>query len=72
MGDSEEQPQIRTAHLNVSGMTCASCVRRVENAIQKVEGVSSANVNLASEKASIEFDGSDEALAAIENQVKLA
>ena len=72
MGDSEEQPQIRTAHLNVSGMTCASCVRRVENAIQKVEGVSSANVNLASEKASIEFDGSDEALDSIKKAIDRA
>lgn len=34
----------------VSGMTCASCVARVEEALLSVSGVISANVNLASEK----------------------
>ena len=35
----------------VTGMTCASCVRRIEKALHKVEGVSEASVNLATEKA---------------------
>jgi Cu+-exporting ATPase len=35
----------------VTGMTCASCVRRVEKALAKVEGVAEASVNLASEQA---------------------
>jgi Cu+-exporting ATPase len=39
----------------VSGMTCASCVSRVEKALAEVPGVISANVNLASEKATVEF-----------------
>lgn len=42
--------------LLVDGMTCASCVRRVEKALAKVEGVSSASVNLATEKATVAFD----------------
>ncbi len=42
--------------LPVEGMTCASCVRRIEKALGKVEGVSSANVNLATEKAHVTFD----------------
>jgi len=37
--------------LDISGMTCASCVRRVERALSKVEGVETANVNFASETA---------------------
>ena len=41
----------------VGGMTCASCVARVEKALSDVPGVISANVNLASEKASIEYTG---------------
>ncbi len=44
--------QSRTS-LDITGMTCASCVRRVERALGKVEGVESANVNFASEKALI-------------------
>jgi Cu+-exporting ATPase len=37
--------------LSISGMTCASCVTRVEKALKKVPGVSDASVNLATEKA---------------------
>ena len=36
-------------------MTCASCVARVEDALKNVPGVINASVNLASEKASIEY-----------------
>ncbi|MCW5664091.1 MAG: copper-translocating P-type ATPase [Piscinibacter sp.] len=43
--------------LQVEGMTCASCVARVEKALLKVPGVSSASVNLATEKARIEALG---------------
>jgi len=39
----------------VSGMTCAACVARVEKALSGVPGVISANVNLASEKATVEY-----------------
>jgi Cu+-exporting ATPase len=39
----------------VSGMTCASCVARVEQALLSLPGVISANVNLASEKATVEY-----------------
>ena len=39
--------------LQVSGMSCASCVRRVEKALQAVPGVQQASVNLATEKASV-------------------
>jgi len=37
----------------VAGMTCASCVARVEKALGKVEGVVSAQVNLATETAQV-------------------
>ncbi|WP_027997589.1 heavy metal translocating P-type ATPase [Sinorhizobium arboris] len=40
----------------IEGMTCASCVRRVEMAIAAVPGVASANVNLATERATVQFD----------------
>jgi len=39
----------------ISGMTCASCVSRVEQALSGVPGVISVNVNLASEKATVEY-----------------
>ncbi|HLZ68872.1 MAG TPA: heavy metal translocating P-type ATPase [Dehalococcoidia bacterium] len=45
-----------TAELAIEGMTCASCVRRVERALGKVAGVQSAAVNLATERASVTLD----------------
>ena len=44
------------AILPIEGMTCASCVRRVERALAKVPGVETANVNLATEQANVSFD----------------
>ncbi|MGJ7579802.1 heavy metal translocating P-type ATPase [Variovorax sp. RHLX14] len=41
--------------LGVEGMTCASCVSRVEKALLKVPGVASASVNLATEKVTVEM-----------------
>ncbi len=42
----------------VKGMHCASCVLVIEKSLKKVEGVSEANVNLVTEKATIEYDSS--------------
>ena len=44
--------------LPVAGMTCASCVHRIERQLRKTDGVVEANVNLATERASIRFDPS--------------
>src|ERR1700730_18271956 len=44
------------ATLPVEGMTCASCVRRIEKALNRVAGVQDASVNLATEKAKVIFD----------------
>jgi copper chaperone CopZ len=40
----------------VEGMTCASCVNRIERYLRKVDGVAEANVNLATETASVRSD----------------
>ena len=45
----------QTVTLEIDGMTCASCVSRVEKALSKVEGVVSAQVNLATETARVHF-----------------
>ena len=44
--------QLRTVNLSIGGMTCASCVARVEKKLNKLDGVS-ASVNLATESARI-------------------
>jgi len=47
----------REIDLNIAGMTCASCVGRVEKALLKVPGVLAASVNLATESARIKVTG---------------
>ena len=52
-------PNMNTAtelELAVTGMTCASCVRRVEKALAKVPGAQEATVNLATERAQVRYD----------------
>ena len=39
----------------VNGMTCASCVANVENAVNKLDGVDKAVVNLTTEKMSVDY-----------------
>lgn len=51
--------------LSVEGMTCASCVGRVERALKKVPGVQNAVVNLATEKASLTVDDPAQAAAVL-------
>lgn len=47
------RPTPTTVTLAIGGMTCASCVRRVERALAKVPGVGAAHVNLATERADV-------------------
>ncbi|WP_290884561.1 heavy metal translocating P-type ATPase [Arenimonas sp.] len=55
LSDSTRDTEIR---FGVTGMTCASCVGRVEKALSQVPGVRSASVNLATETAAVTTDGS--------------
>ena len=50
--NQESGGQLRTVNLSIGGMTCASCVARVEKKLNKLDGVS-ASVNLATESARI-------------------
>ena len=51
-----ETKKIKTLTLPVEGMTCASCVARVEKALKKVDGVDGVNVNFATEKVTLTFN----------------
>ena len=61
-----------TLDLGVSGMTCASCVNRVERALKKVPGVSDAVVNLATESARVTYAPSEQVEAQIRRAVRNA
>ncbi|MBZ5751139.1 heavy metal translocating P-type ATPase [Metabacillus rhizolycopersici] len=51
------------AEFDITGMTCAACSTRIEKGLNKMEGIASANVNLALEKATIEFNPSEVTIA---------
>ncbi|WP_255440352.1 heavy metal translocating P-type ATPase [Caenimonas sedimenti] len=59
-----------TLDLGVAGMTCATCVNRVERALKKVPGVQDANVNLATESARIRYDAAGDTEARIRRAVR--
>ena len=65
-------PDELSLDLGIDGMTCASCVMRVERAIQKVPGVHSASVNLATESARVRMQPSAEAAALVRRAVREA
>ncbi|MBI5815216.1 MAG: copper-translocating P-type ATPase [Nitrospinae bacterium] len=58
--------------IGVGGMTCASCVRRVENSIAKADGVAQVAVNLATESAMVTFDPAKTGPAAFKELIKQA
>lgn len=51
--DSEQRADLHAITLDIDGMSCASCVGRVEKALQATAGVASASVNLITKRASI-------------------
>ena len=56
--------------IGIGGMTCASCVNRVERALKKVPGVTQASVNLATESARVGFEPSEQMEARLRRAVR--
>ena len=61
---------LNTAQLQVSGMTCASCVEKIEKAIGQLDGVSRVVVNLSTGMARVEHDPSLALLAEIKRTIR--
>jgi Cu+-exporting ATPase len=59
-----------TLDIGIGGMTCASCVSRVERALKKVPGVTEASVNLATESARIVFAPGEQMEALLRRAVR--
>ena len=53
---TEAQAEAQTSVFDLDGMHCASCVARIERSLKKVRGVAEANVNLATNRASVVYD----------------
>jgi P-type Cu+ transporter len=70
--DDATAPRVTETVLPIEGMTCASCVRRVEKGLEKVPGVTAANVNLATESATVAYDPTIADLATLHTAVERA
>ena len=53
--EAVEPPTAQTISIPIGGMTCAACAQRIEKVLHKLDGVESASVNLATEKASVTY-----------------
>ncbi|NLB78480.1 MAG: heavy metal translocating P-type ATPase [Clostridiaceae bacterium] len=71
-GIQETNDNKREILLPISGMTCAACVKAVERAIGKLEGINEVNVNLATEKAKIVYDNSKVRISQIKDVISKA
>ena len=54
-----------TAHLKIGGMTCGGCVRSITKKLSSLDGVKSADVNLDTANATVEYDETRAAPAAM-------
>lgn len=63
---------MREVSIPIQGMTCASCVRAVEKAIQKLDGVVEVGVNLATETAQVKYDADKVRISSIKTVIKNA
>ena len=65
-----EDSKLNQVTIPIGGMTCAACSQRVEKAIDKLEGVTKVTVNLATEKATVEYDSQVIRLSAIKQCIE--
>jgi len=64
-----EQGQLKRTALKIGGMHCAGCVNSIQNFVSSLDGVKKCEVNLASEKAVLEFDPKSVDISSIEKAI---
>ncbi|MFC4598011.1 heavy metal translocating P-type ATPase [Cohnella hongkongensis] len=62
--------ETRQTALHITGMTCAACANRIEKGLGKLEGVSSAHVNFATEQANVTYDPAIVGIERLEETVR--
>jgi Cu+-exporting ATPase len=65
-----EDSKLNHVAIPIGGMTCAACAQRIEKAIAKLEGIQKVSVNLATEKATVEYDPQTIRLSAIKQCIE--
>lgn len=68
-GEEKQEGHTRKETLRVSGMHCATCALTIEKALQNMEGVKGASVNLGTEQATVEYDSATVSATEIEKAV---
>ncbi|MCX7884200.1 MAG: heavy metal translocating P-type ATPase [Caloramator sp.] len=69
---AKEEKESKEIIIRIGGMTCAACAKAVERAVKKLDGVIKAEVNIATEKLSAEYDPSKVRLSMIKDAIKKA
>jgi Cu+-exporting ATPase len=67
-----DKPKGSTVTIPIGGMTCAACAQRIEKAIRKMEGIETATVNLATEKATVIYSPQVVRISAIKEAIEKA
>ncbi|KOR89180.1 ATPase P [Paenibacillus solani] len=62
--------QTKQSSIQITGMTCAACANKIEKGLSKMDGVTSANVNFALEKASVTYDPAKVEIKQLEEKIK--
>ena len=69
MAEKRDPQNFQKTRIHITGMTCTTCAATIEKALFETPGVVQANVNFASEKASVEYDPAKADLAKIEDTI---
>ncbi|MDQ0720223.1 Cu+-exporting ATPase [Paenibacillus sp. W4I10] len=64
------EAQTKQSSIQITGMTCAACANKIEKGLGKMDGVTSANVNFALEKASVTYDPTKVEMKELEGKIK--
>ncbi|MDR1325322.1 MAG: heavy metal translocating P-type ATPase [Treponema sp.] len=67
-----DKPKRTSITIPISGMTCAACAQRVEKVIKKLEGIETATVNLATEKATVVYNPLKVRVSAVKEAIEKA
>ncbi|NQT31923.1 MAG: copper-translocating P-type ATPase [Deltaproteobacteria bacterium] len=69
MASKSSTRKAKKAHIPITGMTCATCAATIQKGLSRMPGVERAEVNFASEKASIEYDPARVTLSKVKNAI---
>lgn len=72
MREAGYTPEVAEVELGITGMTCAACVNRVERALQQLDGVLEARVNLATERALVRYLPASTGVAQFKRAIRAA